>query len=196
MHSLLGESWEIWLGNEKVSTAVKHWLLEHTCGQAAWGYWSNKFRFYGMDIKSIDWATIETVVTRMTIKQWQWATKFTTGFCTMGQMMKRWGQRPSAACLQLQTRNQNHSAYTTMSKYSSPSNWHKKPTGIPSAAKRFGYQTKHNGRPECWLPYVELKPTPNPDTHQCWITPGLHIVGQLQPWIPSGQLANTTATIL
>jgi len=45
MHSLLGEPWEIWLGNKKVSTAVKHWLLEHTCGQAAQEYWSNKSQF-------------------------------------------------------------------------------------------------------------------------------------------------------
>jgi len=78
MHSLLGEPWKIWLGNKKISTAVKHQLLEHTCSQATWEYWSNKSQFRRMDIKSIDWAAIETVVTRMTIKQQQWATQFTT----------------------------------------------------------------------------------------------------------------------
>jgi len=34
MHSLLGEPWGLWLENKKVSTAGKHWLLEHTCRQA------------------------------------------------------------------------------------------------------------------------------------------------------------------
>jgi len=43
MHSLLGEPWELWLVNKKVSTAVKHQLLEHTCGQAMREYWSNKY---------------------------------------------------------------------------------------------------------------------------------------------------------
>jgi len=81
----------------KKSTTVKHWLLEHTCRQAAREYWSNKPWFRGMDIESIDWLTIQSVVTSMTIKK-RWITKFTTGFCTTGQMMQQWGLRESASC--------------------------------------------------------------------------------------------------
>ena len=98
MHSLLGEPWELWLENEKISTAVKQWLIKHTCRQAVRAYWSNKTQFRGMDIKSIDWSMIQIIVTNMTIKQQWWTTKFTTGFCTTGQMMQRWGQQESAAC--------------------------------------------------------------------------------------------------
>jgi len=98
MHSLLGEPYELWLDNEKISTAVKHRLIEHTCGQATRDYWSNKSRFRGMDIESIDWPTIHSVVTGMMIKQWRWTTKFTTGFCTTGQIMQWWGQRELVAC--------------------------------------------------------------------------------------------------
>jgi len=98
MHSLLGEPWELWLDNEKISTAVKHWLIEHTCGQAARAYGSNKSRFHGMDIKDIDWPMIQSVVMGMTIKQWRWTTKFTTGFCATGQMIQQWGKGESVAC--------------------------------------------------------------------------------------------------
>jgi len=79
--------------NKKVSTTVKSQLLEQTCGQAARTYWSNKSRFRGMDIESIDWTVIQTVATRMMINQCQWATKFITGFCTTRQMMYWWGKR-------------------------------------------------------------------------------------------------------
>jgi len=44
---------------------AKYQLLEHTCGQATQEYWSNKSRFCRMDIKSIDWMTIQMVVTGM-----------------------------------------------------------------------------------------------------------------------------------
>jgi len=98
MYSLLGEPWELWLDNKKISTAVKHWLIEHTCRQAAREYWSNKSRFRGMDIESIDWPMIQSVATSMNIKQQRWTTKATTGFCSTGQMMQRWGQREPASC--------------------------------------------------------------------------------------------------
>jgi len=91
-NSLLGEPWELWLEHEKVSTTIKSWLLKHMCGQAAREYWANKSRFRGMGIQSIDWTVIQTVVMAMTIKQCQWMTKFTTGFCATGQMMHRWGK--------------------------------------------------------------------------------------------------------
>jgi len=45
-----------------------------------------------MDIKSFNWLMIQMVITGMTIKQQKWMTKFTTGFCTTGQMMQQWGQ--------------------------------------------------------------------------------------------------------
>jgi len=51
-----------------------------------------------MDIESIDWTTIHTVVKGMTIKQWRWMTKFTTGFCATGQMMYQWGQQGLTEC--------------------------------------------------------------------------------------------------
>jgi len=53
-HSLLGEPWELWLENEKVSTKAKHRLLDHTCGQAAQDYWANRTQFCRMDIQSIN----------------------------------------------------------------------------------------------------------------------------------------------
>jgi len=53
-----------------------------------------------MDIKSINWPMIQSVVTGMTITQQRWTTKFTTGFCTTRQIMQRWGQRESVLCLQ------------------------------------------------------------------------------------------------
>jgi len=52
-----------------------------------------------MDIESIDWVAIQTVVTSLTIKQQWWATKFTTGFCMTGQRMHQWGERETATCL-------------------------------------------------------------------------------------------------
>jgi len=95
---LLGEPWELWLEKEKVSTAVKIQLLEHTSGLAAKDYWANKMRFHGMEIKSIGWTVIQLVVMAMTIKQCRWTTKFTTGFCMTGKMMHRWGKWTLAAC--------------------------------------------------------------------------------------------------
>ncbi len=71
-----------------MSTTVKSQLLEHTCSQAAWIYWSNKLRFHGMDIESIDWTAIQTVVTGMMIKQCRWMTKF----------MHWWGKRETSTC--------------------------------------------------------------------------------------------------
>jgi len=41
-NSLLSEPWELWLKNEKVSTAIKSLLLKHTSRQVAWDYWANK----------------------------------------------------------------------------------------------------------------------------------------------------------
>jgi len=70
IHSLLREPWELWLENEKTSTAVKSRLLEHTSGQAAKAYWTNKMRFHRMDIQSINWIVIQSVVMAMMIKQW------------------------------------------------------------------------------------------------------------------------------
>jgi len=67
--SLLGEPWELWLKNKKVSTAIKSWLLEHTSRQAAKEYWANKTRFQGMEIELIDWTAIQMVVMAMTITQ-------------------------------------------------------------------------------------------------------------------------------
>ena len=64
-----GEPWELWLENEKISTEVKHQLLDHTCRQATWEYWANKTQFHGMDIQSIDWTTVHTVVKGMTINR-------------------------------------------------------------------------------------------------------------------------------
>jgi len=52
-----------------------------------------------MDIESIDWQTIQMVVTgSVTIKQQRWTTKFTTGFCTTKQMMQGWGQQELVSC--------------------------------------------------------------------------------------------------
>jgi len=68
-NSLLGEPWELWLENEKVSTAVKSWLLKHTSRQVAKDYWANKTRFRRMDIQLIDWTVVQMVVMAMTIKQ-------------------------------------------------------------------------------------------------------------------------------
>jgi len=98
INSLLGKPWELWLDDKKVSTTVKSQLLEHTCGQAAQNYWSNKTRFNGMDTKSIDWTAIHKVVTGMTIKQRWWTTKFVTRFCMTGQRMHQWGKRETATC--------------------------------------------------------------------------------------------------
>jgi len=42
IHSLLGKPWELWLDNKKISTEVKHQLLNQTCRQATHEYWANK----------------------------------------------------------------------------------------------------------------------------------------------------------
>jgi len=75
------------VGPKKISTNQKYHLLDHMASQVAHDYWAGKARFWGLNIKLVDWDTIEKVVSGQTITMHRWTTKFTTGFCTMGHCM-------------------------------------------------------------------------------------------------------------
>jgi len=148
INSLLGKLWELWINNKKVSTNVKCQLLDQTSRHIAWQYWSNKTHFCGMDIKSIDWQTIQTVVTGMTITQYCWTTKFTTGFCTMGCMMHQCEKHTSAVYPYCGYKQETMAHILQCpARPCSTSNWRPKHLRTMHTFKRFRNQPSSNQRP-------------------------------------------------
>ena len=93
-----GEGWRVFLGKTKISTNLKHKLLDHTAGKAAKAYWSGKTCFRDIDVNLVDWKTIAKVVQGQTISMRRWTAKFTTGFCAMGLRMTQMKKWPTADC--------------------------------------------------------------------------------------------------
>ena len=98
-HNMFGGIWKITICEEQIYTNFKKYLRKSISGTAIFDYWVNtKKRIDEDEIELIDWKIIGKAMKNTKHGRQQWISKFTSGWCATGKMMKTWGKRISSAC--------------------------------------------------------------------------------------------------
>ena len=98
-HEMYGGIWKISICDEPIYTNFKKYLRKSISGTAIFDYWVNtKKRIDEDEIELIDWKIIGKAMKNTKHGRQQWISKFTSGWCATGKMMKIWGKRISSAC--------------------------------------------------------------------------------------------------
>ncbi len=95
---IFGEPCSLWIQDTKVSTNLRQAVTDHIQGGAALQWLTSKAQPHPVVLDHIDWDAIHHAMKASPISRRQWVSKHTTGFCSVGKMMKRWKQWPTDAC--------------------------------------------------------------------------------------------------
>ena len=91
--------WNISILGTRVVTKLFTCLRESIAGGKAAEYWVlNKERFTNTSFFEVDWEATKQAMESVGLSRRHWVTKFESGFCGTGRMMKIWKQRVIDNC--------------------------------------------------------------------------------------------------
>ena len=91
--------WSVSFRGTRVVHELKKFLRESIAGGNAANYWVNhRKRFSPAGFLEVDWDSMDKAMSKVSLARRQWVTKFESGICGTGRMMKRWKKRVIDNC--------------------------------------------------------------------------------------------------
>jgi hypothetical protein len=82
------DGWTLWFNGRKRSRVEKNNLYSEMYGDEVCDYWIEKGQIPLQEIHSIDWINSEQAIKRLQFSKQLWISKFSSGHCAVGKMMK------------------------------------------------------------------------------------------------------------
>ena len=92
------ESWSIWIQNKKLTKIDKQAVYDHVFSKKTKDYWSAKHHLSAEMITNINWDACQSSLLKLPFGKRRWLIKHATGFCGVGKMEKRRGNRDHDDC--------------------------------------------------------------------------------------------------
>ncbi len=92
-----GELWTVWIGTRKIGSKFKENLVDHVHTQQIFKWWG-KWGFSIEDRKQVDWGANESALCAVPTSCQYWLTKYESGMCGVGKMIKIWGKQATDKC--------------------------------------------------------------------------------------------------
>ena len=91
--------WQVRLYGQPVGTNLQKYLRKSIHGGGILSFWvDSQRRISDKAVGMVDWESQGRALRSCRRPRQQWVTKFVSGWCGTGKMMKRWKQRVTAAC--------------------------------------------------------------------------------------------------
>ena len=82
------DRWTFWFNNRKYSCVEKSDLYLEMYGDEVCDYWITKGKIPLKEIHSINWVNSKKAIQRLPFSKQLWISKFSSGHCAVGKMMK------------------------------------------------------------------------------------------------------------
>jgi hypothetical protein len=93
---VLGEPWQITIGDHKITGKIHQWIHDKVDGDALCKWWMTKNKF--TEPHQVDWDSLQKAMANTSRTRQMWITKMAAGICGVNKMMQIWGLRESAHC--------------------------------------------------------------------------------------------------